>query len=283
MSRVLSNDEISVAGRELAAMQHELRAALWRNARLAALGTVVAKVSHDLRGILTPALLTAERLQLNADPRVQRAGEILVKAVDRAADLVRRTLDYAREGPPPLDLAPVALAPLVGEAAETARPSGSTMRLDNDVDPAILVRADRIQLFRVLTNLLRNAAEAGARSVRVSAHHDNTTLAVEIADDGPGLPEAVRADLFRPFAGSMRRGGTGLGLAIARDLMVAHGGDIELVETGAAGTTFRLTLRLVEPAQTSEAAANGEHIAPAGSADVWDASAAEPGRKGACR
>ena len=133
---VLSNDEISVAGQELAAMQHELRAALWRNARLAALGTVVAKVSHDLRGILTPALLTAERLQLNADPRVQRAGEMLVQAVDRAADLVRRTLDYAREGPPPLDFAPVALAPLMSEAAETARPPGSAARMNNDVDPA---------------------------------------------------------------------------------------------------------------------------------------------------
>jgi signal transduction histidine kinase len=277
---VLSNDEISVAAHELAAMQHELRAALWRNARLAALGTVVAKVSHDLRGILTPALLTAERLQLNADPRVQRAGEILVKAVDRAADLVRRTLDYAREGPPPLDLAPLALAPLVGEAAETARPTGSAIRMVNDVDPAVLVRADRIQLFRVLTNLLRNAAEAGARIVRTSAHQENTMLAVEITDDGPGLPEAVRSDLFRPFSGSARRGGAGLGLAIARDLMVAHSGDIELVSTGSSGTTFRLTLRPVEPEQSFEAASSGEHVAPAGSANIWDA---EPGRRGACQ
>jgi signal transduction histidine kinase len=279
---VLSNDEISVAAHELAAMQHELRAALWRNARLAALGTVVAKVSHDLRGILTPALLTAERLELNADPRVRHAGEILVTAVDRAADLVRRTLDYAREGPPPLDLAPVALAPLVREAAETARPLGSALRMDNDVDPAILVRADRIQLFRVLTNLLRNAAEAGARSVRISARQENTMLAVEIADDGPGLPEAMRSDLFRPFSGSARRGGAGLGLAIARDLTVAHGGDIELISTGASGTAFRLTLRLVEPEQF-EAASNGGHIASAGSADVWDAKATDPGRNGVCR
>jgi signal transduction histidine kinase len=279
---VLSNDEISVAAHELAAMQHELRAALWRNARLAALGTVVAKVSHDLRGILTPALLTAERLELNADPRVQHAGEILVTAVDRAADLVRRTLDYAREGPPPLDLAPVAMAPLVREAAETARPPGSSLHMDNDVDPAILVRADRIQLFRVLTNLLRNAAEAGARSVRISAHQENTMLAVEIADDGPGLPEAMRNDLFRPFSGSARRGGAGLGLAIARDLTVAHGGDIELISTGESGTKFRLTLRLVE-SERFEAASNGEHIASAGPADVWDARATEPGRKGACR
>jgi signal transduction histidine kinase len=134
------------------------------------------------------------------------------------------------------------------------------MRLENRIDPAILVPADRIQLFRVLINLMRNAAEAGARSIRVSSQHSSPTLAIELADDGPGLPEAVRADLFRPFAGSMRRGGTGLGLAIARDLMVAHGGDIELLDTGPAGTTFRLSLRLVDFAQTPEPEANGARL-----------------------
>jgi signal transduction histidine kinase len=264
---VLPNDEISVASRELAAMQHELRAALWRNARLAALGTMVAKVSHDLRGILTPALMTAERLQLNPDPRVRRSGEMLAQVVDRATELVRRTLDYAREGPPPLQLAPVALALLVNEAAETVRPPGS-LHLENGIDPKILVRADRTQLFRVLTNLMRNAAEAGARSVRVSAQRNSPTCSIEFADDGPGLPEPVRADLFRPFAGSMRRGGTGLGLAIARDLMVAHGGEIELLDTGPAGTTFRLILRLAEPEQTADPAQNGARVAPAAPADV---------------
>jgi signal transduction histidine kinase len=265
---VLPNDEMAVAGRELAAMQHELRAALWRNARLAALGTVVAKVSHDLRGILTPALLTAERLQLSADTKVQRAGETLVQAVDRATDLVRRTLDYAREGPPPLDLAPVELGLLADEAAETVRPVGSVFRLDNAVDVTLLVKADRIQLFRVLVNLLRNSAEAGARSARITAQHASLTAVIEIADDGPGLPERVRADLFRPFAGSMRRGGTGLGLAIARDLMVAHGGTIELVETNEAGTTFRLTLRIAEPPTPAVPPQAPERIAPAAPADV---------------
>ena len=123
---MLSNDEMSVAGRELAAMQHELRAALWRNARLAALGTVVAKVSHDLRGILTPALLTAERLQLNTDPKVQRAGETWCRRwIGRptwcAARWTMRGRDHRR-----WHLAPVELAPLSNEAAETARPVGST-------------------------------------------------------------------------------------------------------------------------------------------------------------
>ena len=236
----LRNDEIAIAGRELAAMQHELRGALWRNARLAALGTVVAKVSHDLRGILTPALLLAERLQFNSDAKVRRAGETLAQAVDRATDLVRRTLDYAREGSPPLALAPVALAPLVDEAAQTARPPGSPLRLDNTVEPSVVVKADRNQMFRVLVNLLRNAAEAGARGVRVSARGAGPFV-LDVEDDGPGLPDAVRADLFRAFAATVHGGGAGLGLAIARDLMVAHGGTIELLRTGPSGTVFRLT------------------------------------------
>jgi signal transduction histidine kinase len=264
---VLANDEIAVASQELAAMQHELRAALWRNARLAALGTVVAKVSHDLRGILTPALLTAERLQLNADPRVQRAGETLALAVDRATDLVRRTLDYAREGPPPLDFVPLSPAALMNEAAEGAR-LGNQPQLQNTIDAAIMVRADRIQLFRVFLNLLRNAAEAGARVVTVSAQHDGSTLTIDIADNGPGLPELARAHLFRPFAGSLRRGGSGLGLAIARDLMVAHGGDIALVSTDVTGTVFRLVLRLADPPQVADDSENVARIAPATAADV---------------
>jgi signal transduction histidine kinase len=123
-------------------------------------------------------------------------------------------------------------------------------------------------LFRVLTNLMRNAAEAGARNVRVSAHHNSPTCSIEFADDGPGLPEPVRADLFRPFAGSRRRGGTGLGLAIVRDLMVAHGGEIELLDTSATGTTFRLILRLAEPERRADSAQNGARVAPAASADV---------------
>lgn len=61
-------------------------------------------------------------------------------------------------------------------------------------------------------------------------------------DNGPGLPPRAQANLFKPFKGSARSGGTGLGLAIARELIRAHGGDIEMLETGATGTTFRLCL-----------------------------------------
>jgi len=259
---LLANDEMAVAGRELAAMQAELRNALWRNARLAALGSAVARISHDLRGILAPALLTAERLQIHQDSSVQRAGEILLRTVDRATDLVRRTLDFAREGPPPLDLAPVGLALLVDEAREVARAPGRPFSVVNRVPVELLVQADRNQFFRVLANLLRNAADAGARSAVVSALAERGTATIDLADDGPGLPDAVRATLFRPFGHSTRHDGAGLGLAIARDLMLAHGGEIALASSGPAGTVFRLTLPTARPRDGRERDAKGDASMP---------------------
>lgn len=239
-------DEIAVAGRELAAMQRELRAALWRNARLAALGTAVAKMSHDLRGILSPALLAADRLTANADPAVRRAGDILVRTVERASELVQQTLDYAREGRPPLVRTRFDLRALVDEAAESAA-AGRSLRVRNGIPIRLQVEADRNQLFRVFVNLLRNAGEAGAANARITvASPGGGVLAILLEDDGPGLPEPVRANLFRPFVGSAH-GGTGLGLAIGRDLMRTHGGDIELAASGPEGTAFRLILPHAEP------------------------------------
>ena len=253
-------DEIAAAARELAVMQRELRAALWRNARLAALGTAVAKVNHDLRGILSPAMLTAERLQAHPDPAVKRAGDVLVRAVDRAADLTRRTLEFTRETPMSLSRRRMALRPLVEEASEQARAACPLLVVANFVPPIIEIEADRESVVRVLGNLLRNAGEAEARRISVSAAHESGDLAIIVADDGPGLPDLVRASLFRPFVPGGRRGSTGLGLAIVHDLMRAHGGDVVLLGTGPTGTQFRLTLPerfLVMPSAAPHAAGTG--------------------------
>jgi signal transduction histidine kinase len=196
--------------------------------------------------VLTPVLLQADRLGKHADPSVRRTGESLVRAVERAIDLVHRTLDFARDGPPPPMLASIRLRALVTEAADSVRGTVALLELDNRIPVDQEVEADRNHLFRVLANLLRNAAEAGAHRVRARVREDGDMLAIELADDGPGLPEMVRANLFRPFTSTHRAGGSGLGLAIARDLMLAHGGDIGLIATGPGGTTFRLTLKLTE-------------------------------------
>jgi len=113
---------------------------------------------------------------------------------------------------------------------------------DNRLDPAVEMSADRDQIYRVLTNIVQNAAEAGARHISIETATVADGIAIDIVDDGPGLSMAARKGLFQPFAGTTRPGGTGLGLAISDELMRAHGGTIELVSSGADGTRFRITL-----------------------------------------
>lgn len=242
-------DEIGVAERELADMQATIRTALRQRERLAALGTAVAKINHDLRAILSTAALLSERLAESADPEVRRVTPRLMASIDRAVELCGQTMTYTRDGLLPLARAEVPLRPLVEEAGAAAlaalRPDGerAELRWENRVPERMTVRADAAQLSRALVNLGRNAAQAGAGAVTVTARErPGGGLVLLVADDGPGLPPRARDNLFQPFAGSARAGGIGLGLAIAREVLRAHGGDLRLVESTAAGTVFALEL-----------------------------------------
>ncbi|MGH6881517.1 sensor histidine kinase [Hypericibacter sp.] len=233
-------DEIGVAQAELAEMQAGLRASLQHKTRLAALGTAVTKISHDLRNMLATAQLVSDRLVASADPQVKRAAPTLVAAIDRAVDLCTRTLDFTREGPLRLDYNRFALKGLVHEIGAGGFANGRTELVDAVGD--VELEADRDQLYRVLANLVRNAAEAGAAEVTVSAATAGERVIIEVRDNGPGLAPRARQNLFTPFAGSGRAGGSGLGLAIARELAHAHGGDLSLVSSDASGTLFRIDL-----------------------------------------
>ena len=237
------DDEIGVAERALAELQETVRQALRHSARLAALGTAVTKINHDLRNILSTARLVSDSLAGSEAPEVKRAVPRLLDAIDRAVALCSGTLNFTREGAPPLRIQRFLLASMVEELADLLELKGGDRPLLLDrVPPDLAVEADREQLHRVLMNLLRNAMEAGVRSIAIGAEAENGEVAIEMRDDGPGLPPKALANLFLPFAGSARPGGTGLGLAIAREVMRAHGGDIALSESTAHGTVFRLTL-----------------------------------------
>jgi signal transduction histidine kinase len=236
-------DEIGRAENELSMLQETVRQALGQRARLATLGTAVTKINHDLRSILATARLVTDGLTASAAPEVRRVAPRLIDAVDRAVALCTRTLDFSREGAPPFSPSRFALLPLVEEIAAAAGVGGADEpALDIAVPAKLTVKADRDQLYRVLLNLARNAAEAGARRLRVAAARAEGTITIDIADDGPGLPPRALDNLFRPFFGSARPGGSGLGLAIARELMRVQGGDLVLVASTGTGTVFRLTL-----------------------------------------
>jgi len=235
-------DEIGVAERELAVLQRTVRQALGHRARLAALGTAVTKINHDLRSILSTARLVTDGLAASAAPEVRRVAPRLFDSIDRAVALCTRTLDFSREGAPPLAPRRFPLASLIDEVAPDLELSEDGMAIECAIPPDLVIEADRDQLYRVLLNLARNAVEAGARQLRFAAVRENGVIAIDIADDGPGLPPKAQDNLFRPFFGSARPGGSGLGLAIARELTRAHGGELTLVSTTGSGTVFRLTL-----------------------------------------
>jgi signal transduction histidine kinase len=266
----LDDDEIAVAAQELAAMQLELRTALWRNARLAAIGTAMAKVSHDLRGILSPALLAAERLQSSQDPAVRRGGDILVLSVERATGLLRETMEFAREGPATPKRVRCSLHGVILEAAEQVRATMTAFHVEISAPEDLEVEVDRTQLLRVFANLLRNAAEAHASIAKVDVCVEPAEIGIVVADDASGLPAPVIEKLFQPFVPGGRHGSTGLGLAIVRDLIRAHGGEIVLVETGESGTIFGIKL----PASLARKPARRGAAVAAGAAQSTVSSAA---------
>lgn len=238
-------DEIGTAERQLAAMQSGLRAALTQKAHLAALGTAVAKINHDLRGGLSTALLVSDYLEKSDDPEVRKLAPTVINSIERAVALCSQTLDYAGADEKAIRRRRFQLHPLVAEIqAMMEAPEDKAVTLENRTLDAFLVDGDRDQIFRILNNLCRNAAEAGATRITVSARPAAHGVEIDIRDDGPGLPPRAQEKLFQPFEGSARAGGTGLGLAIARELAEGHGGGLDLVSTDASGTLFRLTLPL---------------------------------------
>jgi signal transduction histidine kinase len=242
-------DEIGTAERELAHMQRELAQLLQQKNRLAALGLAVSKINHDLRNMLASAQLISDRLGSLPDPTVQRFAPKLIASLDRAINFCNSILRFGRAEEPPPRRELTLLKPLVEEVGESlglAREGRIDWR--TEIDDTLRIDADRDQLFRVLSNLCRNALQAleqqgegAGGSILVAAWRDGRRVLIDVSDDGPGVPEKARAHLFQAFQGSARRGGTGLGLAIAHELVSAHGGTMRLLES-TRGAAFRIEI-----------------------------------------
>jgi signal transduction histidine kinase len=242
-------EELRVAEEAISTMQHQLSSLLRQKERLAQLGQAVAKISHDLRNILTTAQLFADRMEGSDDPAVQRAAPKLMNSIGRAVNLCETTLAFGKAEEPPPTLSRFMLAELAAEVVEGEQPPADAAQVDfvTDIAPNLVIRADREQLYRVLSNLVRNARQAIAATgapgtIEIGAGEDADGWWIRVQDTGPGLPERAREHLFQPFAGGTRKGGTGLGLAIAAELLRGHGGRLELVRSDSEGTEFRLFL-----------------------------------------
>jgi signal transduction histidine kinase len=243
------DDEIGVAERELAQMQGRLQKMLAEQRHLADLGLAVSKINHDMRNVLASAQLLSDRLLQVKDASVQAFAPKLLKALDRAVSYTEGVLAYGRaqEAPPARRM--LRLRQLVDEV-HGLLDIGDGIDFENGVDAAFEIDADSEQLFRVLTNLSRNAVQAMAadtegavvRRLVISADRTGGISQILVMDTGPGLPPKARENLFLAFRGSARSGGTGLGLAIAHELVRAHGGKLELVESIGGRTVFSVSI-----------------------------------------
>ncbi len=241
--------ELREAESALSSMQTHVTGALRQKQRLAQLGAAVAKISHDLRNILSVAQLSSGRLQRSDDPGVKRSERRLVNSLSRAVNLCESTLAFGKAEEPPPRLEHVMLAGIVSEVIEDERLAneGKGVVFLADVPAGLSVRADSEQLHRVIGNLVRNARQAITASGRfgeisIKACETADEWMIRIEDTGPGLPAKAREHLFQPFQGGVRRGGIGLGLAISSELVSGHGGRLELLSTGPEGTIFVVSL-----------------------------------------
>jgi two-component system, OmpR family, osmolarity sensor histidine kinase EnvZ len=199
--------------------------------------TMLAGVSHDLRTVLTRFNL--ELALMGARPEVGA----LRRDVDEMGRMLEAYLAFAR-GDAGEQSAPTDMAALLAELKTDAERHGHKTAVVFHGHPVVTVRPHAFK--RCLGNLVSNAARFGS-AISITGHRDHRWLTVTVDDDGPGIPAALREDVFKPFlrldvARNQDEGGTGLGLAIARDIARSHGGDITLGDSPLGG--LRATVRV---------------------------------------
>jgi signal transduction histidine kinase len=211
--------------------------------------------AHDIRNTLTTLGLHLDTLERLAGSAGHRAVDAAHALMLRAASMCEQALAQAQRGEPaPRRRAAEAVAATreVVELIAPIAPAGFTVRVH--ADGLFPVAADANQLFRILFNLLHNAASVARRrgklrTVDVSVARAGAAVVLRIVDDGPGLPASVRRQLFR--AGAPTAGGNGLGLSIARELAEQNGGTLRLARS-AKGATFVLELPAAPATATRE-------------------------------
>lgn len=234
---------LEAQGRTIAAT----RARLLQSEKLAALGELAAAIAHEVRnplGVMRSAAQSVAEGLPDSDVEARRACSFITAETDRLNSVVNSLLAFAK----PIRPRPSAAA--VGDLFDTALALAgpelaakgiSVVRADSAALPT--VEADRDLLTQVLVDLLANAAAAtpAGGEVTLEARAADGSVEIAVADCGPGVPAELRTRVFEPFF-TTRREGTGLGLAIARQIVVAHGGRIDVGERDGGGARFTVSL-----------------------------------------
>jgi signal transduction histidine kinase len=222
--------------------------------RLATLGSLTAEIVHEIRNPLVSLKTFAELLPERADdPEFRRSFSELareeLRRVERLLDLVLEQARPARESSEE-ESSPASAIHAVSRLL-ARRATLAEIELELEVPENLpSVRLDQDALRQVVLNLLQNAIEASPlRSrVRIGARRAGGSVVVEVADEGPGVPDELRVRIFEPFVSTRQSGSGGLGLAISRRIVDEAGGGITLLDAPEGGSVFRVELPVAAPA-----------------------------------
>jgi signal transduction histidine kinase len=241
-----TDDEFGALARQFNSMTVALKEnqeRLVQSEKLAGIGRLAAGVAHEINNPLAVILGYARLLGKNARGPLADDVRIIEEEAIRARDIVEGLLDLSR----PLSQAREALnlREICEEVVGRLRDAGGLGGVEVVVEGDAIGQGHPLKIRQVLTNLIRNAAEAAGSKGRVTirVRDDIQGARVDVEDDGPGLAEQAASRLFEPFFTTKDKG-TGLGLAVSRAIARAHGGDITLSPSPGQGAIFTLTLPL---------------------------------------
>ncbi len=232
----------------------ETREQLVQAAKLAAVGELAAGVAHELNNPLTAAMASAELLSSKVEALGPGAGHLqpwitrMLEATERCRVICERLLSFARQtGGERED---VALWEVVESTVELLdyplRKHQAHVTVD--LEAPLVVNGVRGQLEQVLTNLVLNACQAGARDIEIRGRRSDGQIRLTVADDGPGIAADAVDRVFQPFFTTKPPGsGTGLGLSVSAGIVREHGGRIEVESSLEEGATFTVILPDVAP------------------------------------
>lgn len=240
--------ELTAAFDRMRASLLKTQQALLESEQLATIGRMASSISHDLRHALAAVVANSEFLcdgRLTSAQREELYQEVRT-GVNQMTDLIDSLLEFARTRE--------SLNPVCADAVETVqramqavrlhpRHQGTTIEVDSNGHSSAWF--DPRKLERALYNLLLNACEAAPSTdgrVQVTIGTIGNCLTIDVADNGPGIAEAIRDQLFHPFVSYGKANGTGLGLTVVQKIVQDHGGTVVMERTADARTVFRITI-----------------------------------------
>ncbi len=251
--------------------RRQLQDRLIQSERLSAIGQLIAGVAHDLNNPLTSVVGFADFLAERPDvpPRIKEPLRVIQQEAERASQIVKNLLSFARRRDTRQS---VNLAPLIHSTLDLFRNQLGADRvlLEVDLEPNLpLLDLNPNQIQQVFVNLIQNAAQAitaGGQPgvIRIVGRRWMDGVAVDVVDDGPGMPPEDAARAFEPFFTTKSEGeGTGLGLSISQGIVKEHGGRITLSTVPGAGSTVTIELPApVRPPRTPLTDPATEHVPP---------------------